>query len=39
MIADTYSCSEDEVLLDDVDVHPPHHGLGDLSDSRHVCVI
>ena len=39
VISDTYSCGDDEVLLDDVDVHPPHHGLGNLSDSRHIYVV
>ena len=34
VVSDTHSCGKDEVLLDDVDVHPPHVGLGDFSDSR-----
>ena len=41
VVSDTHNCRKNEVLLDDVDVHPPHVGLGDFSDSRrrHIYVV
>ena len=39
VVSDTHSCCKNEVLLDDVDVHTPHVGLGDFSDSRHIYVV
>ena len=35
----THHCGDDEVLLDGLDVHAPHVGLGDLSYGRHDWIV